>query len=299
MREPAQKVESHFQVLGCSLDLSRVPQGLVTAENKPGRIDRLLENLNRIKIAGRMSLHEAQILHGLLRYATGFFAGKHLHQVCAEVMALGSGAANRRLRDLADFCDYATAALKSSKPRVLSAFSERRPVLIFTDGAWENQTAGIGAAVVDLATNQRWVIAGRVPQVLLDRWQNLVGDQLICQVELYVMVAVRWMFRDLLKERRSLWWVDNDATRFAIIKGLSSSPTMRILVREFYAFEIDSPSFTWVERVPSFSNVADGPSRGKPQEALSLLGVNECSEFQHCPELVHRLLADQLVNQMG
>ena len=80
--------ESHFQVLGCSLDLSRVPQGLVTAENKPGRIDRLLENLSRIKTAGRMSLHEAQILHGLLRYATGFFAGKHLHQVCAEVMAL-------------------------------------------------------------------------------------------------------------------------------------------------------------------------------------------------------------------
>ena len=291
--------ESQFQVLGCSLDFSRVPQGLVTAENKPGRIDRLLENLDRIKTAGRMSLHEAQILHGLLRYATGFFAGKHLHQVCAEVMALGSGAANRRLRDLTDFCDYATSALNSSKPRVLSAFSERRPVLIFTDGAWENQIAGIGAAVIDLATKQRWVLAGRVPQVLLDRWQNLVGDQLICQVELYVMVAVRWLFRDLLKERRSLWWVDNDATRFAIIKGLSSSPAMRSLVREFYAFEIESPSFTWVERVPSFSNVADGPSRGKPQEALSLLGVNECKEFQHCPELVQRLLADQLVNQMG
>jgi hypothetical protein len=90
-------------------------------------------------------------------------------------MALGSGAANRRLRDLADFCDYAMTALKSSKPRVLSAFSERRPVLIFTDGAWENQVASIGAAIVDLATNQRWVIAGRVPQVLLDRWQNLVN----------------------------------------------------------------------------------------------------------------------------
>jgi hypothetical protein len=281
------------------LDLSRVPQGLVTAENKPGRIDRLLENLDRIKTAGLMSLHEAQILHGLLRYATGFFAGKHLHQVCAEVMALGSGAANRRLRDLTDFCAYATSALNSSKPRVLSAFSERRPVIIFTDGAWQKQIAGIGAAVIDLATNQRSVLARTVPQVLLDKWQNLVGDQLICHVELYVMVAVRWLFRDLLKERRSLWWVDNDATRFAIIKGLSSSPTMRSLVREFYAFEIESPSFTWVERVPSFSNVADGPSRGKPQEALSLLGVNECKEFQHCPELVQRLLADQLVNQMG
>lgn len=113
------------------------------------------------------------------------------------------------------------------------------------------------------------------------------------------MVVARWMFRDLLKERRSLWWVDNDAARFAIIKGLSSSPTMRCLVREFYAFELESPSFTWVERIPSFSNVADGPSRGKPEEALHLLGVRSCLEFHHSHELVDRLLADQLVNLRG
>ena len=136
--------ESSFQVLGCSLDLCRVPEGIVVAENKPGRVDRLLENLGRIRAAGRISLHEAQVVHGLLRYASGFFAGKHLHQVCAEVMAFGTGSSNNRLKDLAGFCDYATSALKGSRPRVLSAFSEKRPVLIFTDGAWESHVAGIG-----------------------------------------------------------------------------------------------------------------------------------------------------------
>ena len=66
-----------FQVLGCTLDLSHVPQGDVVTENKPGRLDRIREQLTRIKQAGKISLHEAQILHGLLRYSCGFFAGRH------------------------------------------------------------------------------------------------------------------------------------------------------------------------------------------------------------------------------
>ena len=172
-------------------------------------------------------------------------------------------------------------------------------MLVFTDGAWENQAAGIGPVLIDTATNMRWVLAGEVPRQLLDEWQPLVRDQLICQVELYTLVVIRWMFKDFLKERRSLWWVDNDAARCAIIKGLSSSPTMRYLVREFYAFAVEAPSFWWVERIPSFSNIADGPSRRKPEEALNLLKVDRCLAFQHCPELVNRLLSDQLVTRKG
>eukprot|EP00435_Cladocopium_sp_Y103_P003437 s3690_g1.t1 len=172
--------ESSFQVLGCSLNLEAIDEGKVILENKPGRIDRLLEQLNKIKQANRMSLHEAQVLHGLLRYACGFLAGRNLHQVCAEVMAFGNSSAQGRLRNLVDFCDYATECLKRAQPRVLSAGGERRPLLVFTDGAWEDSRAGIGAAVVDTATGQCWVWAGVVPDQLLDRWRHTVGEQLIC-----------------------------------------------------------------------------------------------------------------------
>jgi len=67
--------ETKFQVLGCAIDLSSLNQGLVTLENKPGRLERLHEHLLKIKTAGALSLHEAQVVHGLLRYACGFFAG--------------------------------------------------------------------------------------------------------------------------------------------------------------------------------------------------------------------------------
>ena len=44
--------QSKFNVLGCSLDLSLVVGGSVVLENKPGRIDRLVELLNQIQNEG-------------------------------------------------------------------------------------------------------------------------------------------------------------------------------------------------------------------------------------------------------
>ena len=63
----------------------------------------------------------------------------------------------------------------------------------------------------------------------------MVGEHIICQIELYVMVLVRLLFKDQLQNRRTIWWVDNDAARFCIIKGLSPSLTMKVLIREYYA----------------------------------------------------------------
>ena len=280
-----------FQVLGCSMDVSEIASGKVILENKPGRIDRMLEQLGKIEAAKRMSLHEAQVLHGLMRFSCGFFAGRNLHQVCTEVMSLGTASAKGNHRDVSDFCRYAASTLRACKPRELEAGGERRPVLIFTDGCWEQGHAGVGAVVVDLATNNKWIWAGTVPALLLERWKNLVGDQLICQIELYAMVALRWSLADLLCNRRSLWWVDNDAARYAVIKGSSPSSTMRHLVRSFYHQEISSPTYSWIERIPSLSNPSDGPSRGEPGVAMELLGISECLPFPHPPDLVQLLLS--------
>ena len=64
---------------------------------------------------------------------------------------------------------------------------------------------------------------------------------------------------------------------------------MRDLVREFYAVDADSPSYSWIERVPSLSNISDGPSRHDSAEALKILGIDALTEFQHPEELVRRL----------
>ena len=80
--------DSAFDVLGCNLSLANISEGLVTLENKQGRVARLTERLGEIRALGKLRLHEAQIMHGLMRYACGFFAGRRLQQLCAQSCSL-------------------------------------------------------------------------------------------------------------------------------------------------------------------------------------------------------------------
>ena len=79
-----------------------------------------------------MTLHQSQVLHGLLRYSCGFFAGRHLQEVCMELIQLGNMRHLQTGGRLEESCAYATAALKSSKPKfkILTAAGEKRPILI-------------------------------------------------------------------------------------------------------------------------------------------------------------------------
>ena len=179
--------------------------------------------------------------------------------------------------------------LRAAVPRRIDVRFEQKPILVFTDGSWEQNFAGIGAVLIDLASGEKLVCRGVVPDPLLQRWKSMVGEHVICQIELYVMVLARLLFKDWLQNRRTIWWVDNDAARFCIIKGLSPSLTMKALIREFYAVDAEAPTYSWVERVPSSSNVADGPSRGDCREALEILGLNSVTNFEHPNELIGRL----------
>ena len=78
-----------------------------------------------------MTLHQSQVLHGLLRYSCGFFAGRHLQQVCLELIQPGSMRHLQTGGRLEEFCVYAESALKSSKPKVLCATGEKRPIYIY------------------------------------------------------------------------------------------------------------------------------------------------------------------------
>ena len=77
------------------------------------------------------------------------------------------------------------------------------------------------------------------------------------------MVALRHQLADRLKGRRVIYWIDNESARFALIKGTSGVDSMNILSSVFHAADLERPSISWFERVPSQSNPADGPSRGK------------------------------------
>ena len=282
--------ETGFNVLGCSLSLERVVSGEVVLENKQGRLERIFQQLEDIKTAKKMTLHQSQVLHGLLRYSCGFFAGKHMQQVCMEVLQLGRSLSMQSRGRLEEFCSYATQCLEACRPRRIRSGGQLKPILIFTDASWENQTAGLGAVVADSSNGRIVIYSGQVPESLKRHWLREVGDHLICQLELYVMVSLRWTLRDLLHDRRTIWWVDNEAARFSLIKGQSGSESMNKLVRQYFHPDSDCPTYSWIERVPSFSNPADAPSRSKPELAKEWFPAAELQPLLHDDNLIERLV---------
>ena len=109
--------------------------------------------------------------------------------------------------------------------------------------------------------------SGSVPDFLCQAWKKLIGEQLICQIELYAVVCIRWKMRFLLHKRRSILFIDNEACRFSLIKGRSPSEPMFRMSHAVACMEALLPSFTWYERIASYCNPADLPSRFRSMEA--------------------------------
>eukprot|EP00435_Cladocopium_sp_Y103_P027530 s3375_g6.t2 len=253
-----------FDVLGLTLDIGDIPRGGgLILKNKAGRIEKICQKVEEIKTKGSLSLAEAQEIHGLLNFATGYFAGRFLKYACFKIFSLVSKDGYKP-PGLPQWCDDVLTLLEAAQPRKIPLSIDTRTVVVFTDGSWESGVAGIGACLYDESHGTRLVIQDRVADELLDLWKDLVGDHLICQVELYTMVLVRWEFQELLSNRRVLLFVDNNSARGGVVKGRSSSPTMDDLLKAFFSAETLKPSFWWVERVPSKSNPSDAPSRGQP-----------------------------------
>ena len=166
-------------------------------------------------------------------------------------------------RQIKAFCNLAKALLVSSPPRTYRASDPLSPALIFTEGAYESQVASAGAIVFDPIQQHAWICQIPVPDDLAEMWVKEAGQQIISEVEAWAALVVRHGFAKTLTNRKAINWIDKESARLSFIKGTSDSPTLRALARVYHAVEMIWPSMVWLERVASFSNPGDPPSRNK------------------------------------
>ena len=281
---------STFNVLGVQMDVSCLHQGTVVLANKVERIEKLLSKLKRVEESGSVSVHEAQVLLGWFNFASGFYAGKPfklMMRTLTRVIAHDYPSP----RTLKTVCQHAMMLLQAASPRLINCVQDLSPVVhVWTDGSWENGTAGVGAVVLDMSTGRGRVFQGTVPEVLTAKWVKDVGSQIICEVELFALIAVRSHLQNMLHGRKTIYWMDNDAARATVIKGSSKSTAMFSLALILAEVDNASPTLAWIERVPSYSNVADWPSRLEGERALALVNASMVEAFPIDASLVARLL---------
>ena len=277
-----------FDVLGMNLDLGSILEGKIVLANKTGRAEKILEKV-ALASAGNGSFRQSlQVLMGHLNFASGFFAGRALRHVAYDLNQLMNSDWLSAKESLESLESRITTILQSSPPRSLQCSHTRQPILVWTDGSWEAGKAGIGAVEWDTLTKTGGVWAGMVPQLITELWTKGDGmevEQIISQVELYAMALLRHLRHQEWMHRRIILFCDNESARYAAIKGGSSSSSMNLLVQAWDHPNFCYPAYIWVERVPSYSNISDGPSRGYSKEALTLVKEGTCRAFDSTPEL--------------
>ena len=102
---------------------------------------------------------------------------------------------------ISKLCNLAVTMLKAMPPRVYVSESFKDPFLIFTDGAWEDGKATGGALTFDPRTGESRVFEVEIPAALVAKWLEEVGEQLISQIEFFILpsasAAVRLCSTDL------------------------------------------------------------------------------------------------------
>ena len=158
-------------------------------KNKEGRAEKIVSKVQDIQRRGKMTLQDAQEIHGILNFANGYFSGRALKYACFKIFSLVQKGEKHLIR-LEEWCNDVVALLQESKPRKIPLGLDTKIVLTFTDGSWEDGKAGLGAVLIHESSGGSLVVQDQVHQDLLNLWKDLVGDHLICQIELFAVVLV-------------------------------------------------------------------------------------------------------------
>ena len=128
-----------------------------------------------------------------------------------------------------------------------------------------------GSILFDRHSNFTAAHRGTIDSWLVSAWKNAAREQILPQAEAYAGLVTRYHYKETLLNRPSLWFVDNEAARYSLIKGASPSLSTFVLIREISMIDAEQPTGAWYERVPSASNIADLPSRGDHMRACEIV----------------------------
>ena len=285
---------STLTALGVEYDLQNLWNGKLVVQNKAGRMDRMLTLVSDLRSQKSNFRGIAASLQGLLNFAGGFVMGNHL-KLASHSLARWSSGEKVSLDSLNSLCDFLGVVLEGAMPRHIELLDCELPLIIYTDGAFENDVGSWGVAIYDPLEKRGRVFGGIVPKVLTDFWLKKVGKQIICEVEFFAILCVRWHLRMKLHRRHGFMFIDNEACRMVAVKRSSSSPHMFRMSAFLGLVDAVSPFSCWYERVPSPSNLADLPSRSRSNDLCLQFGFEDGGDII-LPGFVLNFLMDKHFN---
>ena len=250
-----------FQMLGAVMDFSESSRGVISVKNKQSRLDDISALVNSIVAKEDAPMSQLETLKGRLLYASGHTFGKctqlAIHLISKSVKGGKVAKVDSQLRQV---LLSALKTLVDACPRRVSSWTGRPPVLVFTDGACEEEGTNVshGAVLVDLYYNQYLYFGDSVPRT--NKWKTGGKTQLIGQAEIFPILVAKKTWRSNLENRPVLWFVDNSSAQAAWIRSFSPILENYELLTINAAMDVALQSLHWYSRVPSKANPGDAPS---------------------------------------
>eukprot|EP00435_Cladocopium_sp_Y103_P063575 s66_g25.t1 len=153
--------------------------------------------------------------------------------------------------------------LVTSKPRRVPAWNDMPPVLVFTDGAVEDELNAVthGALLLDPCSGKAFFFGDYVPDEFVSLWKKSGKKQVISQAEIFPVLVAKETWSSVLEDRNVIWFLDNDSARMALIRKFSPVLDNFCLLQLNSKLDVQIQSRHWYSRVPSKSNPSDAASR--------------------------------------
>ena len=157
-----------FEILGAVVSFKSSPIDVIEVCNKESRLAQLEEHVAELRKSLHSTISRTQLesIKGRLLYAAGHTFGRCAQLACQLLHRLGgAGPSIKVTPELVYAVSEALEALNSAGPRTIKPWEGMPPVLIFSDGAVENE----GATV----THGAWCFAcGSRPQPEVRIWRS-------------------------------------------------------------------------------------------------------------------------------
>ena len=283
-----------FTVLGINMDLSQSRVGRVVIVNKPERVQTLMAAVGDLCKRESVERGEAATLHGQLNFAQGQCVGTELKPVMSLFSSIAADGWNdSRKEELKIAAAYMIQVLTSAAPKLIDIGDNPRPVLVFSDRAWEpgaSKPDGAGLVLIDPVGGVPAVHQVAIPPKLLEFWTASGKKQVITELELWPVVVGMQSLARFLHRRRVLWFIDNNAVKDMLVKGSTRGSILFLMISEALNLAGLCGAMLWFSRVPSKSNIADFPSRGDSVAAAKIIGGVVGEDLQSDPDFVKVLL---------
>ena len=277
--EKAPEFSQLFQALGVNICVQSLHVGLVTVGNTDSRRRELIEFIAKVIEKKQLARHDALRLRGRLQCAAGQVFGRIAKCALAAVSWHAYNSSGSSLSEETAFSLLLHKRfLELGKPRELRTAAEK-PWFIQTDACYDSMEdgimAGIGAVLFNPADEPAKFFSHRLtPSVVVVLWIRHPKRRPFMTVNF--SPSLLHSFCGVTLWPMLLWfYTDNNGVRDTLIACTTRNPVAKQILLATMALETLKQITPWYARVPTDSNLSDGPSRLSCEKVVTT-GAQRC-----------------------